>query len=171
MASRVCLIFDRSLRLPCKWVCCSVVYICGSLPGRIRYALANLPETLDETYQRTLREIKTAHWEFACHLLQCVTVASRPLRGEELAEVLAFDFETGPIPKFYGGWRLEDPVDAVLSTRSSLLAIVNVEDFPVIQFSHFSVRDFLTSRIVCLPRANRILRSASGYTTPLRNET
>ena len=115
-----------------------------------------------------MREIKNAHWEFTHHLLQCVTMAPRPLRVEELAEVLAFDFKAGPIPRFHGGWRLEDPVDAVLSTCSSLLAIVNVEDFPVIQFSHFPVRECLTSRIVCLPRANRILRSVSGYTNPLR---
>ena len=148
-----------------------MVYIYGSLPGRIRYALADLPETLDETYQRTLCEIKNAHRKFAHHLLQCVTMASRSLCVEELAEVLAFDFKVGPISKFHGGWRLEDLVDAVLSTCSSLLAIVNGENFPVIQFSHFSVREFLASKIACLPRANRILRSASGYTTPLRKKT
>jgi hypothetical protein len=74
-------------------------------------------------------------------------VASRPLRVEELAELLAFDFEAGPIPKFHEDWRLEDPVDAVLSTCSSLLAIVD-GGYPfgkVIQFSHFSVKEFLTS--------------------------
>jgi hypothetical protein len=40
---------------------------------------------------------------------------------------------------------MEDPLDAVLSTCSSLLAIVNVEGSPVIQLSHFSVKEFLTS--------------------------
>jgi ankyrin repeat protein len=92
-----------------------------------------------------LREINKSNWEFAYHLLQCVAVASRPLRVEELAEFLAFDFKAGPIPKFHEDWCLEDPVDAVLSTCSSLLVIVNVEGSPVIQFSHFSVREFLTS--------------------------
>ena len=126
---------------------CQVAYICGLIPARIRQALDELPETLDETYQRTLREINKAEWEFAHRLFQFVAVASRPLRAEELAELLAFDFDAGPIPKFYEGWRLEDPVDAVLSTCSSLLAVVDGGYYfgNVIQFSHFSVKEFLTS--------------------------
>src|SRR5713101_3727510 len=115
------------------------------MPARIRHALADLPVTLDETYQRTLGEINEVDWEFAHRLLQFVAVASRPLRGEELAELLAFDFEAGPIPKYYEDWRLEDPVDVVLSACSSLLAVVDVYGTRVIQFSHFSVKEFLTS--------------------------
>ena len=76
----------------------------------MRHALAELPDTLDETYERTLREINKADWELAHRLFQCVTVASRPLLVEELAEFLAFDFEAGLIPKFHEDWRLEDPV-------------------------------------------------------------
>jgi ankyrin repeat protein len=91
-----------------------------------------------------LREIKS-NWEYAHRLFQCVAVASRPLHVEELAEILAFDFAAGPIPKFYEHLRLEDPVYAVMSTCSSLLSIVNVEGSPVIQFSHSSVKEFLTS--------------------------
>jgi hypothetical protein len=85
------------------------------MPARIQHALAELPETLDETYRRTLREIDKANWELTHRLFQFVAVASRPLRVEELAELLAFDFKAGPIPKFLEDWRLEDPVDAVLS--------------------------------------------------------
>jgi hypothetical protein len=135
-------------------VYCQVAYICGCIPARIQHALVDLPETLDGTYERTLREINKADWESAHRLFQFVAVASRPLRVEELAEMLAFDFKAGPIPKFHEDWRLEDPVDAVLSTCSSFLAIVDV-DYPysfgfqsvkkVIQFSHFSVKEFLTS--------------------------
>ena len=72
-------------------------------------------------------------------------MASRPLRVEELAEFLAFDFEAGPIPKFREDWHIEEPLEAVLSTCSTLLALVNVNDSSVIQFSHFSVKEFLTS--------------------------
>jgi ankyrin repeat protein len=128
-------------------VYCQVVYICGLIPARIRHALAELPETLDETYQRTLQEINRAEWEIAHRLFQFVAVARRPLRVKELAELLAFDFEAGSIPKFHEGWRPEDPVDAVLSTCSSLLAIVDdgYHLGKVIQFSHFSVKEFLTS--------------------------
>jgi hypothetical protein len=109
---------------------------------------ADLPETLDETYERTLREINKADWEFAHRLFQFVAVAVRPLRVEELAELFAFDFKTGPIPKFCEDWRLEDPMHAVLSTCPSFLAIVDDKIYSngkVVQFSHFSVKEFLTS--------------------------
>jgi hypothetical protein len=128
-------------------VYCQIVYICGRIPARIRHALAELPETLDETYYRTLREINKADWEIAHRLFQFVAVARRPLLVNELAELLAFDFKAGPIPKFHEGWRLEDPVYAVLSTCPSLLTIVNGR-YPfenVIQFSHFSVKEYLIS--------------------------
>jgi hypothetical protein len=154
-------------------VYCQLVYICGCIPARIRNALADLPETLDETYERTLREINKADWEFAHRLFQFVSVAVRPLRVEELAELLAFDFEAGPFPKFHEDWRLEDPMRAVLSTCRSFLAIVNENNYyshctvprKVVQFSHFSVKEFLTS--ARLAEANDIiLRRYHVFETP-----
>ena len=84
---------------------CQLEYLAGCLPGRIRHALGELPSTLDGTYERTLREIKDTNWEFARRLLLCVAVVSRPLRVEELAELLAFDFDAGQIPTFHEDWR------------------------------------------------------------------
>jgi ankyrin repeat protein len=128
-----------------RWAYCQLDYLGKCLPGRIWHALDELPETLDATYERTLQEINDTNWEFAQRLLLCVAVVSRPLRVEELAELLAFDFKAGSIPKYREDWRLHDPVEAVLSTCSTLLALVNVENSQVIQFSHFSVKEFLTS--------------------------
>ena len=56
--------------------------------------------------------------DHAHRLLQCLTVAIRPLRVEELAEILAFDFEEAPgaTPKLNEDWRWEDRQRAVLST-------------------------------------------------------
>jgi ankyrin repeat protein len=92
-----------------------------------------------------LEEIDGPNWKFARRLLHCVAVTSRPLRVEELAEFLAFDFDAGRIAKYRKDWRLEDPIDAVLSTCSTLLSLVNAQESQVIQFSHFSVKEFLTS--------------------------
>ena len=124
-----------------------MTHICNCIPARIQQALANLPETLDETYQRSLREINKDNLEFAHRLFQFVAVASRPLLVEELAQLLAFDFKAGSIPKFQEDWCLKDPVHAVLSTCSSLLAVVDggYHSEKVIQFSHLSVKDYLTS--------------------------
>jgi ankyrin repeat protein len=115
------------------------------LPQSIRRTLNQLPKSLDETYDRILKEIGLANRDHAHRLLQCLTVAIRPLRLEELAEILALDFEeaNGATPKLNKNWRWEDRQQAVLSTCSSLITVIG--DSRVIQFSHFSVKEFLTS--------------------------
>jgi len=65
----------------------------------VRRVLEELPKSLDETYERILKGINKANWEDEYRLLRCLTVAVRPLWVEELAEVLAVDFEPGEIPK------------------------------------------------------------------------
>jgi len=108
--------------------------------------LNELPETLDETYGRILQEIPKSNRLHARRLLQCLTVAIRPLRVEELAEVLAVDFgATGGIPKLNEDLRWEDQEQAVLFACSSLIAVVEDDSSRVVQFSHFSVKEFLTS--------------------------
>ena len=108
-----------------------------------------LPETLDETYARTLKEIDKKNWEYAHRLFHCVAAASRPLFVDELAEFLAFDFEAGvagSTPTLLAEWRPEDSTHAVLSICSSLLAVVKLDDnSSVVQFAHFSVKEYLTS--------------------------
>ena len=61
--------------------------------------------------------------------------------------MLAFDFNKAPggIPTVNADWRREDQEYAVLSTCSSLITIVHDGDSRVVQFSHFSVKEFLTS--------------------------
>ena len=110
---------------------CQLVYLRRCIPARIRRALTELPETLDETYARSLKEIDKPNWEYAHRLFQCVTAASRPFRVEELGEFLAFDFEAGATPAFLADWRPEDPMHTVLSTCSSLLAVVDEPTYPI----------------------------------------
>ena len=92
-------------------------------------------------------EIKRANQAHAYRMLQCLTVAVRPLSVAELAELLAFDFDVakGEIPKLNSNWRWEDHEQAVLSTCSSLITVVPGHGSPVVQFSHFSVKEFLMS--------------------------
>jgi hypothetical protein len=119
-------------------------------PSNLRQFLNELPETLDETYERILRGINKAQQGDARRLLQCLAVAVRPLRVEELAELLAFDFQAsseGGIPKLKEDWRWDNHEEAVLSTCSSLVTIVtsSSSDSRFVQFSHFSVKEYLTS--------------------------
>ena len=127
---------------------CQLEALRHCLPPSVGIILEELPETLDETYERVLREINKANREHARRLLQCLTVALRPLRVEELAEVLAIDFDApakGGIPQLNPKWRWTDQHQAVLSTCSSLIAIVDDGRSRVVQFSHFSVKEYLTS--------------------------
>jgi ankyrin repeat protein len=94
-----------------------------------------------------LREINKANREHAHRLLHCLTVAIRPLRVEELAEILAVDFDAarqGGIPKLNSDWRWADQHQAAFFTCSSLI-MVDDGDSQVVPFSHFSVKEFLTS--------------------------
>jgi ankyrin repeat protein len=89
-------------------------------------------------------------------MLQCLTVANRPLSVAELAELLAFDFEEakGGIPKLNLNWRWEDHEQAVLSTCSSLVTVIPNDGSPIVQFSHFSVKEFLMSDRLATSRSD-----------------
>jgi len=139
------------------------------LPSSIRRTLKELPESLDETYERVLREIKKPNSDSTRRLLQCLVVAIRPLRVVELAEVLAVDFDDEDgTPKLNSSWRWEDHEQALLLSCSSLISIVDIDrgsgdysggdDSRVVQFSHFSVKEFLTS-----PRLTTPSRDVSRY--------
>ena len=102
------------------------------------------------TYERILKEIKKPNKRLAQRVLQCLVIAVRPLSVEELAEVLAVDFDDASgIPRSNPDWRWEEQELALLSACSSLISIVEgYVDYSrarVVQFSHFSVKEFLTS--------------------------
>ena len=122
------------------------------IPSSVRPTLNELPESLDETYERILKDIKKPNRAHARRVLQCLVVAVRPLRVEELAEVLAVDFDDAEgIPRLKSDWRWEQQELALLSACSSLIAIVEAGDSRVVQFSHFSVKEFLTSPRLASP--------------------
>ena len=137
---------------------CQLEVLRYCFPSSLRSILEELPESLDETYKRILREVTKPNKGHAHRLLQCLVAAVRPLRVKELAEVLAFDFSTEGIPKLNLGWRWKDQEEAVMSACSSLVMIVNDRDSRIVQFSHFSVKEFLTAN-----RLAESIRDVSRY--------
>ncbi|KAI9438088.1 hypothetical protein H4582DRAFT_1852824 [Lactarius indigo] len=140
-----------------RWVFCQLDMLQHCFPPNLRQFIDDLPETLDETYERMLRGINKTQKDNAHRLLQCLAVAVRPLRVDELAELLAFDFQassSGGIPKLKEDWRWDDQEEAVLSTCSSLIAIVASGGSRVVQFSHFSVKEYLTSARLAQSQGN-----------------
>jgi len=156
-----------------RWVYCQLENLRHCLPPSVRSTLDELPESLDGTYERVLREIKKPNRGHALRLLQCLVVAIRPLRVEELAEVLAVDFKDAEgMPELNTSWRWEDQEQALLSSCSSLISIVDDgddsdhrdHDSRAVQFSHFSVKEFLTSPRLATPN-----RDVSYYQIVLEN--
>ena len=134
---------------------CQLETLRQCLPPSVRRTLNELPESLDETYERILREIKRPNRDHACRLLQCLVVAIRPLEVKELAEVLAVDFDDAEgIAKLKPNWRWEDEEQALLTSCSSLITTVKTEDSRVVQFSHFSVKEYLTSERLATSSGN-----------------
>jgi ankyrin repeat protein len=148
-----------------RWIFCQLEVLRDCLPSSVRRTLRELPESLDETYERILKEIKKPNRVLARRVLQCLVVATRPLRVAELAEVLAVDFDDAEgIPRLNSDWRWEDQDQALLIACSSLISVVEAcdvdseaetddgrdsrvaaGDVRIVQFSHFSVKEFLTS--------------------------
>ncbi|KAI9436871.1 hypothetical protein H4582DRAFT_1853862, partial [Lactarius indigo] len=108
-----------------RWVFCQLEVLRNCLPQNVQRVLRELPNSLDETYERMLREIGKVNPDQAYRLLQCLAVATRPLRVEELAEVLALDFDRAEdgVPALNSDWRWDDQRQGVLSTCSSLIVV------------------------------------------------
>jgi ankyrin repeat protein len=126
-------------------VFCQLEALRGCVPPALRRILEELPKTLDTTYERILLGIENSRRRYACRLLQCLAVSIRPLRVEELTEVLAIRLDDAEDSEYHSDWHPEDARQAVLSACSSLITIVNVNGSPAVQFSHFSVKEFLMS--------------------------
>jgi hypothetical protein len=189
-------------------VFCQLEVLRHCLPASIKHTLKDLPESLDETYKRILKEIKKPNRSLAQRVLQCLAVATRPLRVAELAEVLAVDLDDSEgIPRLNSDWHWEDQEQALLIACSSLIAIVDAGDVKasdgdsdvengdidydteasnsdldvgashsnlevetddgdsrIVQFSHFSVKEFLIS-----PRLANASGEVSAYRIDLEN--
>jgi hypothetical protein len=67
-----------------RWAHCQLEKLRHS-PTMIRHILDEFPDTLGETYERSLLCIAKGRREFAHRLFQFLTVAVRPLAIDELA--------------------------------------------------------------------------------------
>jgi hypothetical protein len=111
-------------------------------PSALQRTLRSLPRTLDETYERILCGIDEEVRLIAFTALQFLTVSFRPVDLAELSEMVAIKSE---ISIFIEIDRLFDPTD-LLSVCSSLVTISGAS---WVQFSHYSVREFLASERIC----------------------
>ena len=114
------------MRVRFRWVACQLDLLgdCFSL-FHLRQALASLPKTLDDTYARILCNIDNHynHYNrYVIKILQWLSFAARPLRLEELAEIVAIDVEE--TPRFDPERRWPEQRD-ILTVCSSLITLTN----------------------------------------------
>jgi hypothetical protein len=103
-----------------RWVECQLKTLRDQRTVKaVKIALCQLPESLDETYDRILNNIPKAYREQAHCVLQLLTVSSRALTIDELAEAVTVDCTKEQVdPEL----RLRDPYE-ILEICSSLVEL------------------------------------------------
>ncbi|KAL5330791.1 hypothetical protein ACEPPN_000314 [Leptodophora sp. 'Broadleaf-Isolate-01'] len=134
-----------------RWVVCQLDVLRKCLKvDALRKALKSLPKTLDDTYARILLSIDEDYRRDAFRILQWLVYSARPLRIEEMVEIIAIDTEQS---QFNPEDRLPDPRD-LLTICSSLVTTVSVtakgndgasNDTTELRLAHFSVKEYLIS--------------------------
>jgi hypothetical protein len=102
--------------------------------------LCELPETLDETYERILTNISARNIKFARRAFQLLAFDHSIISLSELAEAVVVNDEQC---SFDPADRLMDPED-LLEICTCLIAY-DEEEFPQVQLAHYSVKEYLVS--------------------------
>ena len=104
-----------------RWAVCQLDTLRKCIkPSALRKALASLPKTLDDTYERILCNIDQDHAEDALKVLQWLAFSARPLGAQEVAEATAITLDDSPT--FDPRDRLRHPTD-ILGICSSLISV------------------------------------------------
>lgn len=100
----------------------------------------SLPETLDETYSRILKDVPSKHRHHTIRILQFLTFSERPLRIEEAVDAIAVDVASRPY--FDQNNRMPIP-EEILKYCSSLVTVATrtIEPVPVRRVCRTLLRD------------------------------
>jgi hypothetical protein len=115
------------------------------IPSSITKALRQPLTKLDDTYERALQGIPKEKRHHAQRIFRCLVAAVRPLSVEELADVFVIKSDANATPSLMENWCPESQEEALLSTCSTLITVIDNASSNVVQFSHFSVKEYLTS--------------------------
>jgi len=173
-----------------RWVVCQLDLIkdCKQV-GKVRKQLKDLPETLDDTYDRILASIPDGTWQIARTALMMLTHSLRPLTLDELAEAMVIDYESQSFdPEEHRLTHCREALEicsSLVSASKSVhyhhqtawLAAKNLverrwswvanQELELVQFAHFSVQEYMMrerARLSASPRVSRFCFSpASGH--------
>ncbi|KAF7983534.1 hypothetical protein HWV62_21094 [Athelia sp. TMB] len=113
--------------------------------SELKIRLKSLPKGLDEAYTKIIQQ--STRRADVIRLLQWIIFGKQDFTAQELAEVVAINFAVGDdtLPFFDPDRRYGSP-DSVLRACSGLVIEVQVH----IKIAHFSVKEFLLSRVIQL---------------------
>ena len=102
-----------------RWVALQLAELekCSS-QYEIEKQLAELPEGLDETYKRILKNIDKKHRADTRTFLQWLAFCKRPMTIEEVAETITAEFSYEKCPVFNPKKRYSDPRDVLVRCSS-----------------------------------------------------
>jgi ankyrin repeat protein len=112
-------------------------------------ALDSLPKTLDETYNRILQTIPHEYKRTTLRILQFLTFSKRPLRIEEVVDVIAVNVKGRPY--FSPQNKMPEPKEIMLYCSSLVILVSKREpwehsaEHTELHLAHFSVKEYLTS--------------------------
>jgi hypothetical protein len=116
-------------------------------PRTIQAALQNLPQNLDETYQRILEKISPLNSQEALTTLRWISFATRPIFIEELIEVCALNLDAEPefdVTERYRPGDILDLLPGLITINPPLKAAETpLYNTHVVTLAHFSVQEYL----------------------------
>ncbi|KAL1854535.1 hypothetical protein Plec18170_004624 [Paecilomyces lecythidis] len=134
-----------------QWVICQLKALekCYS-PSQLRKALASLPATLYDTYERILLGISKENANIAFKILQWLLFSLRPLKIEELAQLAVVEFEEEELlDKERKFWDPEDILRICPGLVTTLEDNGNgspEERKTIVRLAHASIREYLLSQ-------------------------
>ncbi|KAK6506871.1 hypothetical protein TWF481_005331 [Arthrobotrys musiformis] len=127
-----------------RWAKCQLDVLGDCLdPQSLHAALESLPETLEETYARILRNIPSQYKQKAMMILQFLTYSPVPLRVEQIVDALAVN--TNAQHYFDPSDRMPCP-DEILCYCPGLVVMGSSYGKQWLQLAHLSVREYLVSQ-------------------------
>ncbi|KAF8435389.1 hypothetical protein L210DRAFT_877801, partial [Boletus edulis BED1] len=123
-----------------RWVQCSIDMLLRCvIMKEVRNTLNNLPEGLNETYERILIGIDTDVWksQFVKRALLWLVAAPRPLYLDELVEGVLINFSSRTLDSDFG------PMHSYILLEACGSLVTYVERTGLITLSHFSVQQYL----------------------------
>lgn len=151
----VCLLRDEPVSLYAdsnsrfRWAVCQLDTLGKCVNKKmLQQALATLPPTLDQTYDRILASIDDDYAQYAFRILQWLTFSEKPLSVGEVSEAVAIDVKRELV--FDRDEVLEDSLD-ILTICPSLIIIATENGDrwraprEVVALTHYSVKEYLIS--------------------------